>query len=90
MTLSRDGLSWFEQFTSPSVVYEILARREEEMGRLWGFGRPGSPIRTYFLGYTAMAAGMHDAARANLIHAAGTKSFESIRGRILSDAERAV
>jgi hypothetical protein len=90
MTLSRVGLPWFEQFTSPTVVCEILAGREEEMGRLWGFGRPGSPIRTYFLGYAAKAAGMHDVARANLVHAAGTKSFESIRDRILSDAERAV
>ena len=55
------------------------------MGRLWGFGRSGSPIRTYFLGYTAKAAGLHDVAEANLL-----KSFERIREKILSDAQRVV
>ena len=90
MVLSRDGLPWFERFTSPGSVYDIFAGREEEMGRLWGFGRPGSPIRSYFLGYTAKAAGLHGVAETHLVHAASTKSFESISERILSDARRAV
>jgi hypothetical protein len=90
MVLNRDGISWFEQFASPGSVCEILATREELTGRLWGFGRPGSPIRTYFLGYAAKTAGLHDVAEKNLIHAAGTKSFEPIRERILSDVRRAV
>ena len=90
MALNRDGLPWFEQFSSPRAVYDILATAEEDMGKLWGFGRPGSPIRTYFLGYAARAAGFHEAAATNLTHAASTKSFEQIRGRILSDARRAV
>jgi Domain of unknown function (DUF4304) len=90
MVLNRDGLHWFERFASPGAVYDILATAEEDMGRLWGFGRPGSPLRTYFLGYTAKAAGHHEVAERNLAHAASTKSFESIRERILFDARRVV
>jgi hypothetical protein len=91
MVLNRDGLAWFERFTSPQAVCDILtANEDEDMGSLWGFGRPGSPIRTYFLGYAARAAGLVELAQTNLVHAASTKSFESIRERILSDARRAV
>lgn len=86
MTLNRDGLAWFEQFATPLDVYGILASREEDMESLWGFGRPGSPIRTYFLGYAAKAAGLPKEAESNLNHAASTKSFEKIRERILNDA----
>ena len=90
MVLNRDGIPWFDQFTSPRLVYDIFATREEDMGHLWGFGAPGSPIRTYLLGYSAKAAGLTDAAVASLRHAASTKSFELIRDRILSDIPRAV
>ena len=90
MVLTREGFPWFEQFTSARAVYDILAAREEEIGSIIGVGRLGSPIRTYLLGYTAKAAGLRDAAQVNLRYAASTKSFESIRERILSDAEGAV
>jgi hypothetical protein len=89
MVLNRDGLPWFDRFTTPASVFDILLG-DEEMGRLWGFGQPGSPIRTYMLGYAARAAGNLDAAVANLTIAASTKSFESIRERILADASLAV
>jgi hypothetical protein len=90
VVLNRDGIPWFEQFTSPRSVYDILATRDEQAGALWGFGRPGSPIRTYFAGYAAKACGLYEEAEANLNHAAATKSFEGIKERILSDARRAV
>ena len=90
VVLRRDGLPWFEQFTSPASVYEILVNNEEVMGGLWGFGRPGSPIRCYYIGYAALAAGRFAVAKENLVRAASTKSFESIRSRLLADAERAV
>ncbi len=90
MVLNKDGIPWFEQFTSPRSVYDILANQDEQMARLWGFGRPGSPIRTYFAGYAAKASGLYHEAEANLVHAASTKSFELIRERILTDARRAV
>lgn len=60
------------------------------MDDLWGFGRKGSPIRLYFLGYTALSAGLREAAEDNLLLAADTQSFVSIRQRILSDARRVV
>lgn len=89
MVLNRDGLPWFSQFATPRAVYDILAQEEEQMDRLWGFGRSGSPIRRYLLGYSALAAGLQTEARENLLLAADTPSFESIRERILFDARRA-
>ena len=89
MALTRDGIPWFQRFTAPNAVYDILANTEENMDTLWGFGRPGSPIRCYYLGYVARAAGYTDVAKTNLLLAAGTRSFEKIAGRIRNDAERA-
>jgi hypothetical protein len=87
MVLSRDGIPWFQRFTTPNDVYDILANTEENMETLWGFGRPGSPIRCYYLGYAARAAGFANVAKTNLLLAASTKSFEKIAGRIRNDAE---
>ena len=84
------GLPWFDQFMSPRLVYDILATREEDLGGLWGFGRPASPLRTYYLGYAAKAAGLRDEADKNLTHAADSPSFQAIRERILADARNAV
>lgn len=58
LVLNRDGLPWFDRFTNPRAVHDILTKEEEHMERLWGFGRPGSPMRTYFLGHVAKAAGV--------------------------------
>jgi len=90
MVLARDGLPWFTQFSTPHHVYSILAGNEEQIGSLWGFGRPGSPIRRYLLGYGARAAGLGDEARANLSLAAETRSFANIAQRLREDAQSAV
>ena len=90
MVLAREGLPWFSQFMSPSRVYAILDANEEQMDSLWGFGRPGSPIRRYYLGYVARAAGLMDEARTNLMLAAETQSFLDISQRLRDDAQSAV
>jgi hypothetical protein len=41
----NEGMPWFEQFETPAAVFKLLEQREEHMSRLWGFGRPGSPVR---------------------------------------------
>jgi hypothetical protein len=87
MLLLRDAYPWFERFASPAEVYDILASAEEDMRQLWGFGRPGSPIRSYYLGYAARAARKVDEARSNLLKAAATKSFERLADQLRRDAE---
>jgi hypothetical protein len=86
--IGRDALPWFERFESPMKVVAILKDSEEDMRRLWGFGQPGSPIRHYYLGYAARAAGQAGEARRNLLIAAATESFEGIAERLRKDAER--
>jgi hypothetical protein len=88
--LTNTGLPWFTQFETPAQVHSILASKEEEMGSLWGFGRPGSPARRYFLGYTARAAGYAHEARLNLSLAAETPSYAAISARLREDARSAV
>lgn len=90
MVFVRDGVPWFAQFSTPDHVYDILRSKEERMESLWGFGRPGSPARRYFLGYAAKAAGRHDEARLNLNLAADTPSFANIADRLREDAKSAV
>ena len=89
MLLLRDAYPWFERFASPAEVYDILASAEEDMRQLWGFGRPGSPIRSYYLGYAARAARKVDEARSNLLKAAATKSFERLADQLRRDADSA-
>jgi len=81
------AVPWFAQFDSPAKVYQLLANREDEdMRRLFGFGRPGSPIRCFVLGYTARAAGMTAEASGNLERAAQFPGFGAIAGQLLADA----
>jgi Domain of unknown function (DUF4304) len=89
MVLLRDGIPWFSRFASPSAVYDLLSHQEEDMAELWGFGRPGSPIRCYFLGYAAKAAGLVAGVRPNLMRAAESGSFLQVVDRLRSDAESA-
>ena len=89
MLLLRDAYPWFERFASPSEVYNILASTEEDMSQLWGFGRPGGSIRSYFLGYAARAARKVEEARVNLLKAAATKSFERLADQLRRDADSA-
>ena len=90
MVLIRDGIPWFARFSTPDDVYNILVANEEQMDSLWGFGRPGSPIRRYFLGYAARAAGRHEEARLNLASAADTPSFAKVAKRLREDAQSVV
>jgi hypothetical protein len=81
------GMPWFTQFDSPEKIHRLLAtNNEEDMRRLWGFGRPGSPIRCLMLGYTARAAGMNAEATTNLERAAQFPGFGAIADRLLADA----
>jgi hypothetical protein len=82
----NEGMPWFEQFETPAAVFELLEGREEHMSRLWGFGRPGSPIRHFILGYSALAAGEPLAARKHLQLALETGCFPGHASRMRADA----
>jgi len=82
----NEGMPWFEQFESPAAVFALLEEREEHMSRLWGFGRPGSPIRHFILGYSALAAGESLTARKHLQQALDTGCFSGHAARMRADA----
>jgi hypothetical protein len=82
----NEGMPWFEQFETPAAVFKLLEQREEHMSRLWGFGRPGSPVRHFMLGYSALAAGKSQAARQHLLRALETGCFPGHARRMRADA----
>jgi hypothetical protein len=81
-----DGMRWFEQFETPEAVFELVGERAEDMSRLWGFGRPGSPVRHFILGYAALAAGNPQAARKHLQKALDAGCFPNHAPRMRADA----
>lgn len=81
-----EGIGWFDQFKTPTAVYALIEEREEHMSKLWGFGRPGSPIRHFMLGYAALAAGKQPAARKHLQLALDTQCFPGHAPRMRADA----
>jgi hypothetical protein len=82
----NEGMPWFEQFETPDAVFDLLEGRELDMDRLWGFGRPDSPIRNFILGYAALAAGRPQAARKHLQRALETGCFPGHASRMRADA----
>lgn len=85
-TMLGEGMAWFEQFESPAAVYDLAEEREEDMNRLWGFGRPDSPLRHYILGYAGLAAGKQLDARKHLQRALDTGCFPKHARRMRADA----
>jgi hypothetical protein len=79
------GLQWFELLGKPAAVYELLTQRDENMLGLWGFGRPGSPLRVYMLAYAALAAGKMAAARRHMKQALNTGRFPGHASRMRAD-----
>ncbi|MDX5299509.1 MAG: hypothetical protein LPK85_11245 [Gammaproteobacteria bacterium] len=66
---------WYAQFGSLEHVLDILEHRDEDMDRLWGFGRNPSPMRSYLSGYVARALGQGELARARLASALQSGCF---------------
>lgn len=75
--LSR-GMLWFKQFEQPREVLRILVCEPQQMGERWGFGSNPSPIRSYFVGYAALAIGDYELAIAHLKSALASGCFGAV------------
>ena len=51
------ALDWFARLDDRAEVLRILQEEDEDMLKLWGFGRRPSPLRAYLTGYVAMSLG---------------------------------
>lgn len=51
------GFEWFSYLNDKETLKNILLTQPESMGKLWGFGRNPSPVRSYFLGYVELILG---------------------------------
>jgi uncharacterized protein DUF4304 len=83
----RDAFPWYESLRDPAGVLHILLEEPERMNRLWGFGRVGSPIRSYVAGYVAFALGRQELAKDQLEKALRSGCFETVAARIGRDLE---
>lgn len=73
--LLDQGLPWFAGFADPREALRIFLDEAEDMERLWGFGNRSSPLRSYCIGFTALAAGAHALAAEHLERALGMPSY---------------
>lgn len=85
--IAEKALSWFDEFSKEEFALSTLLSADEK-GELWGFGRNPSPIRHYFTGYLAFAAGQRDLAVSRLELALASGSFKSVDGRLTADIQR--
>jgi hypothetical protein len=84
------ALDWFRRLDDRAEVLRILMEQDEEMQRLWGFGRIASPLRSYSAGYVWLALGNRDLARAELQAAVDSKSFVRLFTSVEGAIDRAV
>ena len=80
--LLNQGMQWFKQFERPEEVLRILVCEPERIGELWGFGSNPSPIRSYFVGYAALAARDYEVASAHLKAALASGCFEGVNNEL--------
>ena len=80
------AIDWFLRLEDRGEVLRILMEQDEEMQRLWGFGRNPSPIRSYFSGYVSLALGRTDLAKLKLQEAVNSNCF----GRLFASVEGAI
>ena len=81
-----DALNWFERLEHRTQVLEILEHDPAKSQRLWGFGTPTSPVRSYLLGYVSLSLGRIESARQHFQKAVASNSFvnffSSVEGAI--------
>ena len=83
-------LAWFSQLDDRKEVLRILSDQDEQMSELWGFGRNPSPVRSYLLGYAALALGEHALAELKLQEAVDSKCFANLFSSVDGAINRAV
>lgn len=50
-------MPWFNRFEAPEYAIQLLLNEDEDVDKLWGFGRNPCPARHYIIGYLALNAG---------------------------------
>lgn len=86
--VAEAALPWYAQFDDPQAVLRLLLEGEEVEGRLWGFGKRGSPVRHYLTGYVALEVGARGVAHHNLSAALSTGVFRDVEELLRGDVER--
>ncbi|EDY20250.1 hypothetical protein CfE428DRAFT_2174 [Chthoniobacter flavus Ellin428] len=79
------ALPWFTQFADLREVLRVLEFEEEDMKRLWGFGRNPSPVRSLMTGYVARALGDESRALVALRTASESGCFPRLQAGHESD-----
>jgi len=85
-----NALAWFSHLDDRREVFHILRDQDEQMSQLWGFGRNPSPIRSYLLGYAALALGEHALAETKLQEAVDSKCFAQLFSSVDGAFRRAI
>ncbi len=78
MSISNEGLTWFDRFSNKQEAFRLLLEEDECIGELWGFGRNPSPLRHYFTGYLASALGESMIAKEHLSKAIDSECFKAV------------
>lgn len=79
--ISKIGLPWFEQYSDLNEVLRTLLEEPESNDGTWGFGANPSPRRHFMTGFTALALGKTELAKARIQKALDSgcfKEFEAI------------
>ena len=84
------ALAWFERLGDRQEVLRILSQDDEEMSRLWGFGRKPSPNRSYLTGYVALAVGDEQLAEKELENAVASGCYPHLFSSVEGARHRAV
>ena len=82
------AIPWFDRFANPEYPIQVLLNEDEDMNKLWGFGRNPCPSRHYMTGYLALNAGRLSLANFHLSQALSSSSFETIKERLRRDVQR--
>jgi hypothetical protein len=60
--IEKNGIDWFNQFTTKQKVFSILINDSEDMENIFGFGNFNSPLRNEYTAYLAIELGKFDLA----------------------------
>jgi hypothetical protein len=83
------AMAWFARFNDKREVLRVLQEEDEDMMKLWGFGRNPSPLRSYMAGYVALALGDEAFGRLKLREAVDSNCFVGQFGTVEEAMRRA-
>ena len=75
--IASEAFDWFDYYRDDMSVLYTLKNEESSMSGTWGFGKNPSPVRSYFLGYTALECGDLVTAQNHLQNVVVSESFKN-------------